>query len=265
MAKYQKRLQKKFVQIEKKQKDKTAKLRKKLQNSRIKRQELEDKNKGKLQTEINEVLHACIDRINLLQREDLDLYERRKLAIEFKEFVDKFVNPEYRENFYQFINHILHKYRMEAQKNMTGDGNLEKDDENVNTNVEWPVNCTHIKIAYTIWNSKKSQFSNPLEIAQRLRQCYYEETVNNEHDPDTDLTAQTYKTNYINSNNIDKNDVNLLAQLHPKDNVERQFGSQIFEAHRFNSDIRAGPKNEGGVDKAGELYGNKHFNSNHAF
>lgn len=146
-----------------------------------------------------------MERINLLQREDLDLYERRKLAIEFKEFVDKYVNPEYRENFYQFINHILHKYRMEVHNNSDAGNSVDREDELAPTHVEWPLNCTHIKIAYNIWNARKSSFRNPLEIAQRLRQYYYEETgqLDGEYADNTNAFAAA---NFINTNTSDKGD-----------------------------------------------------------
>lgn len=194
-GKHQKRILKKVVQIEKKQRERVAKLKKKLQTARMRRRESDERNKDKLQAEINQVLQACIERINILQRDDLDLYERRKLAIEFKDFVDKYVNCEYRDNFYQFITHILQKYRTEEQFNQNEERTGTREEEAPNNHIEWPINCTHIRIAYFVWNSKKMRFSNPLEIAQRLKQYYYEETAHNEQD--YDMTAQTHMTNYM--------------------------------------------------------------------
>jgi len=188
---------------------------------RARRKEQEEKNKGRLQSEINEVLKACVERINLLQREDLDLYERRKLAIDFKEFVDKYVNPEYRENFYQFINHILHKYRMEAHYNADVHNNIDKEDDLAASHIEWPLNCTHIKIAYDIWNSRKSQFRNPLEIAQKLKQYYYEESAHNENE--YEQANSTYITNYLGGNHHLHNEMYGQEYLDMKRRFDNQF------------------------------------------
>ena len=129
---------------------------------------------------MNSVLQACIERVNLLQREDLNIFDRHKLAIEFKEFVDKYVNPEYRDNFYMFINHILQKYRIPDQNKQPEPHESYNEPREPDSSVMWPPNCTHIKIAYYIWNQKKSSFSNPLEIAQMYRRYYYEEAGYNE-------------------------------------------------------------------------------------
>ena len=219
------------------------KLRKKLQTVRARRKEQEEKNKGKLQSEINEVLRACVERINLLQREDLDFYERRKLAIEFKEFVDKYVNPEYRENFYQFINHILHKYRMEAQYKAELPGKVDQEDELASNHVEWPLNCTHIKIAYNIWNNKKSQFRNPLEIAQRLKEYYYEETTHQDNEQEQGSTPNV--SNYQNiaeshTNNAyepkEHNYINDLENFH-KNKDNKDFYQQGFDVSMQKLDL----------------------------
>lgn len=227
----------------------------------MKRKETDEKNKDKLQTEINQVLQACIERINLLQREDLDLYERRKLAIEFKDFVDKYVNSEYRDNFYQFINHILQKYRTEAQYNANEEKNVPKQEESSGAHVEWPINCTHIKVAYYIWNSRKTQFSNPLEIAQRLKQYYYEETAYNEND--YDMTAQTYANNYLNNNNLNKNDYAEAGQLYIRPEYEGKYAPNIDEA--FGYSAQPANKDEGNRVKDGGPYGDIGFNSNQTF
>lgn len=209
-------------------------MKKKLQSVRIRRKEAEERSKDKLQSEINQVLQACIERINLLQREDLDLYERRKLAIEFKDFVDKYVNAEYRDNFYQFINHILQKYRTEEQYNL----NEEKitpviEEEPTGAHVEWPVNCTHIKIAYYIWNNKKTRFGNPLEIAQLLRRYYYEETAN--MDADYEIEQNAYAATF--------------------GNPQEPFGGPAAESIRQNAYARA----------ASARADNERFNSNTGF
>ena len=174
-----------MLQIEKKQREKTDKLRKKVKAIRARKEELEQQHSDTLQNEMNVILKACVDRVNLIQREDLDLYERRKLAIEFKEFVDKYVNPEYREHFYAFINEILNKYRVAAQQEQVKEYKTEWDNVGGNEGVQWPLNCTHIKIAYSIWRSKKCEFSNPLEIAHLYRRYYYEAMME-EHNENTE-------------------------------------------------------------------------------
>lgn len=194
----------------------------------------------------------------------MDLYERRKLAIEFKEFVDKYVNPEYRDNFYQFINHILNKYRTEAQYNMKEDGNLEKEDEALARHVEWPQNCTHIKIAYDIWNKKKSQFKNPLEIAQRLKQYYYEETAQIEVDYDS--AAQNYAKNYMQNARpgpSEKLEGDFLVQRKDLQDAlaDPNFGELLSENRLAEQLYRSQP----GEDKSKKTAVNGYYQPRHAF
>ena len=233
-----------------------AKLKKKLQSVRIRRKETEERNKDKLQGEINQVLQACIERINLLQREDLDLYERRKLAIEFKDFVDKYVNAEYRDNFYQFINHILQKYRTEEQYNQSeekmGVGAGGDDAPASGAHVEWPINCTHIKIAYHIWNNKKMRFSNPLEIAQMLRRYYYEETAQNENE--YEMPGQAYTQNY-DQLGLGGNE----AQVFLRNAADRTPQAEYMRALALTG------RDDGESGRDGAALGGDRFNSNPGF
>lgn len=204
-----------------------------------------------MQTEINEVLCACIERINLLQREDLEFYERRKLAIEFKEFVDKYVNPEYRDNFYQFINNVLSKYRSEVQYEAADTSLVEKDEDVAEASVklEWPSNCTHIKIAFNIWYSKKNHFKNPLEIAQMLKQVYYDEISQNQ--VDFEIPEQNPIISYLEglkaeeNNKLPKNFPTLPINIKDIGNV-----ASLAEQLQYNRDLYPRTNDQASVDRS---------------
>ena len=234
--------------MERKQKERTAKLKRKLQALRVRRKEIDERSKSKLQSEINEVLKTCVERINVLQRDDLDLYERRKLAIEFKEFVDKFVNPEYRDNFYEFINHILHKYRMEVH-NTEAQANVDREDELAPAHVEWPLNCTHIKIAYGIWNRKKSQFRNPLEIAQLLRKYYYQEMSVPARQLDIGYGNNYINTNWSDVEEVEPNNISVepVKEIETKTTVVPKFDPKSV---KVNSEAKSGQPQIDRIEKA---------------
>lgn len=217
-------MSKKQSQVVKKQKKKTDKLKLRLQATRVKQIDQDERNKTLIEAGVNQIWRACAARISFIQQDDLNFYERRKLAIEFKEYVYNFVNPVYRDNFYQFIDQTLHKYRMMAYCKRDFDNDLDNEDENCGQKVECPSNCLHIKMSHDIWNSKKSNFGNPLQAAQQLNASFSEKSVIKEPEIVANRISTSESLNYLSSKILDQN--NGLGQIN-LDGTNNRFEGAI--------------------------------------
>ena len=163
--------------MSKKQKDRTLKVLKKLEKTRERKKVQELQQQEKLNKEAEKLFNDYKERLNIIKSANLDLYKRRKLAEELVEFVNKYINIQYREMFFNDIHNIMNQFRNEEIKSSVG---LEEQAEHggMPENGHNNLNILHVKVAYQIWSKMKTHFNNPVDVGLRLKNHYYEQTIN---------------------------------------------------------------------------------------
>ena len=215
-GKLAKKITKKQKVLSKKQKDRTLKVYKKLEKAREKKRIQKIQEQEKLNKEAERLFNDYKERLNIIKSPNLDLYKRRKLAEELMEFVNKYINAQFREMFFNDIENIMNQFRQEEIKSSgvnedhQGQGVMVMDSQN-------NLNILHVKVAYQIWSKMKTQFNNPVDVGLRLKNHYYEQTLNRNEDEanqgdfveeQVDTEQGDQQNQHINEENIPEDQLN---------------------------------------------------------
>lgn len=164
--KIERRLNRRIKKIAKDQNERTSKLLKKLKSKWLKKKETEEKCNEKLRNDLTQIFKICQQKFNELAVKDMDFYKRLSLALEFKSFMNDYINPSYHEYFIVKIEDILEQALKEEEK-----AKEEKKSSNeLENKVKFPLNCIHVGIAYRIWEKSQKLFFSPVELGIQLKE-----------------------------------------------------------------------------------------------
>ena len=164
--KIERRLSRRIKKIAKDQNERTSKLLKKLKSKWVKKKEVEEKCNEKLRKDLTKIFKICQQKFDELAAKDIDFYKRLSLALEFKGFMNDYINPSYHEHFIVKIEDILEQALKEEEK---ANEKKKKSSIELENKVKFPQNCMHIGMAYKIWEDREKLFFSPVELGIQLK------------------------------------------------------------------------------------------------
>ena len=116
------------------------------------------------------ICEEYIDRLESSQ--DMSFYQKRKLIIEFSQFIELNIRDEFKMKFVEYLKGKMEEYRLEERFDEIN----RKTREDIGNQKErelWPINCQHIKIAYSIWDNKASQPQSPVKVGKMMKEEFF--------------------------------------------------------------------------------------------
>ena len=158
-------------------------------------EEQKRKNKEQLRINMEKIFIKCEKYISSLQDEQRNLYQRKKELSEFRNFVDHYINPKYKDRFSLFIDRIAEQIAMQEKEEYDTERTV--DEEKQLDNVGWQANCMHIGLAFGVWRKSNKTMQQLIDMRKKLTDYFNKHSVNsmNKLRPEQDKLTGWKKVN----------------------------------------------------------------------